>query len=105
MVHLRELISRLNSARVEYVVIGGVAANLHGSPLATTDLDVCCPMTPKNMSRLLEAIGDLHPIFRADPRRLKLPTDAKALSKFNTLILETDLGLFDVLRDVDGVGA
>jgi hypothetical protein len=39
MVLIRELIARLNAAGVEYVIIDGVAARLHGSPMVTQDLD------------------------------------------------------------------
>jgi hypothetical protein len=104
MVKTRELLSKLNAAGVEYVVIGGVAANLHGSPLLTNDLDVCCSMTEQNMGRLLAAIGSLNSVFRSDPRRIPLPTNPSSLARFNTMLLETDLGLFDVLREVTGVG-
>lgn len=104
MVQIREILLRLNNARVEYVIIGGVAARMHGSPVRTADLDVCCAMTEQNMARLIAAIGQLHPIFRGDPRRLALPTNPEALSRFRTLILATDLGPFDVLKEVEGVG-
>jgi hypothetical protein len=57
MVKLRELLSRLHAARVEFVVVvGGVAARVNGSTLLTEDLDVCCNMAEANMSRLVEAI-------------------------------------------------
>jgi hypothetical protein len=104
MVQIRELLSRLKSAGVEYVIVGGVAARLHGSTLATQDLDICCRMSSENMQRLLNAIGDLHPIFHFDPRRLPLPTAASELARFNTLLLMTDLGRLDVLREITGVG-
>jgi hypothetical protein len=103
MVQIRELLSKLNSAAVEYVIVGGVAANLHGSPLYTQDLDVCCPMTEQNMTRLLQAIGSLHPTIR-DPRKLPLTGDPKVLATYRMLLLATDLGHFDVLKDLDGIG-
>ena len=34
----------LNRHRVRYVLVGGVAANLHGSVRATRDVDVLVPM-------------------------------------------------------------
>jgi hypothetical protein len=104
MVQIRELLSRLRSNGVEYIIVGGVAARLHGSTLPTQDLDICCRMSPENMQRLLHAIGDLRPIFCFDPRRLPLPTDASELARFNTLLLTTDLGRLDVLREITGVG-
>ena len=103
MVLIRELISRLNAAGVEYVIIGGVAARLHGSPMATEDLDICCLMTEQNMARLLDAIGPLNPIW-FDPRRIPLPRDPSHLTKFRNMLLLTAAGRFDVLREVEPIG-
>ena len=103
MVLIRELIARLNAAGVEYVIIGGIAARLHGSPIVTEDLDVCCPMTEQNMARLLDAIGPLNPLW-FDPRRIPLPRNPAELAKFRTMLLITAAGRFDVLRDVDPIG-
>jgi hypothetical protein len=99
-----ELLSRLHDAGVELVIIGGVAAVLQGSSLVTEDLDVCCPMTEKNLSRLLQVLGHLHPRFRFHPKKPALNQSASELTKFRTLNLETDLGEFDVLSDVTGLG-
>jgi hypothetical protein len=49
----------LNRHRVRYVIAGGVAANLHGTPRATKDVDVLVPPDPKNMARLLDALCQL----------------------------------------------
>lgn len=101
---IREMLSRLNAAGFEYVVVGGVAAVFHGSPVNTNDLDVCCPMTEENMRRLLTVIGPLNPVSRADHRRLPIPQDPKWLAKARTVIMATDLCLIDLLPDVAGVG-
>ena len=96
MVLIRELISRLNVAGVEYVIIGGVAARFHGSPMVTEDLDVCCPMTENNMARLLDAIGPLDPVW-FDPRRIPLPRNPAHLATFRTMLLLTcviDMGCY-----------
>ncbi len=49
----------LNRRRVRYVIVGGVAANLHGSVRATKDVDLLVPRDLKNMERMLDALGDL----------------------------------------------
>jgi len=41
---------------VRYVVIGGIAAVLHGVPRATFDLDILVEASLENASRLLEAL-------------------------------------------------
>ena len=43
---------------VKYVVIGGIAAVLHGVPRATFDLDILIEPTPGNAQRLLDALLD-----------------------------------------------
>jgi len=39
----REILELLNKHQVEYVVIGGVAAVIHGAPVTTFDLDALVP--------------------------------------------------------------
>jgi len=45
----------LNRRRVRYVIVGGVAANLHGSVRATKDVDLLVPRDLKNTERLTVA--------------------------------------------------
>lgn len=49
----------LNRARVRYLIAGGVAANLHGSVRATKDVDILVPRDERNMTKLLDALGNL----------------------------------------------
>jgi hypothetical protein len=46
----------LHAHDVRYIVIGGIAAALHGVPRATFDLDLLIEATPDNARRLLEAL-------------------------------------------------
>lgn len=41
---------------VHYVVIGGLAATLHGSPLRTGDADICPARDRANLTRLADAL-------------------------------------------------
>lgn len=54
-----EILRVLDHHGVEYVVIGGVAATLHGSILSTTDLDICPARDPKNLVRLAAALKEI----------------------------------------------
>jgi len=50
-----QFLKKLTDAGVEYVVIGGVAAILHGSARMTLDLDVCCSLAePEVIKKLRE---------------------------------------------------
>lgn len=44
------------SHQVKYVVIGGIAAILHGVPRATFDLDILIEASSENVQRLLDAL-------------------------------------------------
>src|SRR5690606_31162518 len=48
-----ELLERLTDARVEFCIIGGIAAVLHGATRTTVDLDIAAPFTEENLKRLL----------------------------------------------------
>jgi len=49
----------LNRHRARYLLVGGVAANLHGSVRATRDVDILVPRDEGNMSRVLAALREL----------------------------------------------
>ena len=54
---LRDVFESLNDHEVRYLVIGGIAAVLHGVPRATFDLDILIDATPENARRLLDALA------------------------------------------------
>ena len=49
----------LNSKKVQYLVIGGIAVNLHGFPRATGDLDLLILLEESNIRRFLEVVKKL----------------------------------------------
>jgi hypothetical protein len=55
---LKDVFASLQRHDVRYVVIGGIAAVLHGVPRATFDLDLLIEPTSDNAQRLLEALAD-----------------------------------------------
>ncbi len=55
---LRDVFKSFQRHDVKYVVIGGVAAILHGVPRATLDVDILIDATPDNSKRLLDALLD-----------------------------------------------
>src|SRR5437867_4299277 len=104
MVSMRELLLKLNAENVEYVIVGGMAAVLHGSAVVTEDLDICAPMTPENLARIIRSLADLNPCHRMSPKKPKLASTAEALKGFKNLYLTTDAGQIDILGEIDGVG-
>jgi hypothetical protein len=55
---LQDVFRSFQQHDVKYVVIGGIAAILHGVPRATFDLDLLIEATPENVRRLLAALLD-----------------------------------------------
>jgi hypothetical protein len=55
---LLDVFASFQKHQVKYVVIGGIAAVLHGVPRATFDLDILIAATQDNARRLLDAFLD-----------------------------------------------
>src|SRR5580698_3598340 len=53
-----DVFSSLNSQGVRYVVIGGIAAIIHGVPRATFDLDLLIEASVENAMKLLVAFEE-----------------------------------------------
>ncbi len=104
MTDLNELLRRLCGADVEFVVVGGFAAVLHGSTLVTRDLDVCTVLTPANVEKLRAIFGDLRPVHRMTPQRLSFLTNPDPGATVQNLYLETDAGAVDFMTSITGVG-
>jgi hypothetical protein len=104
MALILEFLKRMTDNGVRFVLIGGYAGIVHGSPIGTEDVDVCAPLDPDNVARILSAGADLHPRFRMRPDKPPVPTDAEALKGFKNLYFLTDLGPMDFLSEVTGIG-
>jgi hypothetical protein len=93
-----EILAALNRHGVRYVLIGGFAAVIHGSPYVTTDLDVVPLAEPDNVARLSDALRDLHARVwtSGDPDGLAFEHDAESLARNATWNLVTDHGRLDV---------
>jgi uncharacterized nucleotidyltransferase DUF6036 len=100
-----ELARVLNRHRVEYVVIGGIAAIRHGSRRTTLDLDIVPEPTPANLRRLAAVLEQIDAHVRGvDAHLLGIdPRDPETLRGGADLGLATDLGVLDVLQEVIGV--
>ena len=103
MQNLSELMRRLISSQVEFVLVGGFAAVAHGVTLVTRDVDICCRFSEANLMRIQKAFADLHPTPRPRPD-LPLELTPELCSRRKNLYLKTDLGVVDCLGEVLGVG-
>ena len=100
----KEIIDALDTERVEYVTIGGVAAVAHGSATATFDLDLCYARDDLNLERLVHALVPLHPCLRGADAGLPFVFDMRTLRNGMNFTLSTDVYDLDLLGEVTGVG-
>ena len=104
MLDVKELLNRLASHHVEFVLIGGQAMRVHGSAHITQDVDVCYERSTKNLSALALALAPLHPALRGAPAGLPFRLDLLTLKAGLNFTLVTDAGDTDLLGEVSGLG-
>lgn len=97
------LLRRLHDADVPFVLIGGVAARLHGSPTLTRDVDICYDRDPAAVERLVSVLGELHARLRGVDDDVPFVLDARTVLAGGNFTFVTDLGDFDVLVAPAGV--
>ena len=87
----------LNEENVEYVVFGGFAAVLRGSPVTTRDLDVIPDRNPENLDRLARALTRMNAEIRIDGDSVPTKIDGAFLANMPFMLnLVTDFGEMDL---------
>lgn len=104
MTDFKGLIRRLRAADVRFVLIGGFACTVHGSPRITVDLDIVYARDAKNLARLVEALAPLSPYLRGAPAGLPFRLDGPTLTRGLNFTLTTTMGDLDLLGEVAGGG-
>lgn len=102
---LRTVVELLERHGVEYIVIGGQAEALMGSPRATYDVDLCYRRTPENIARLASALAEFGVSFRGAPAGLPFRPDARTIEAGLNFTFETPAGAVDFLGKVEPIGA
>ena len=95
------LLRTLLEGDVDFVVIGGLAAQAHGSPLITEDLDICFDLDRANLERLASVLEGLAAVRRGMPDGIRAPLDARALRAGDVFTLRTMFGDLDLLARPD----
>jgi len=98
------ILQLLNTHRVEFVVIGGLAMISHGSAYVTKDVDVCYSRSPENIAALAAACASVHPYLRGAPPGLPFRFDPLTIQAGLNFTLTTELGDVDLLGEVSGIG-
>src|SRR6185503_21004921 len=92
-------ITLLARFEVECVIVGGVAATLHGSAFPTTDLDICYARTSGNLEKLANALQSVHARLRNAPKDVPSILDAETLRHGLNFTFTTDIGDLDLLGE------
>jgi predicted nucleotidyltransferase len=96
------IIKTLASHGVEFIVVGGVAANLFGSARLTYDLDIVYSRKEANLGKIVNALRNANPYLRGAPPGLPFKLDLRTLRNGLNFTLTTDLGPIDLLGEIPG---
>ena len=100
------LFSVLRSHKVDFVLIGGLAAVLHGSSAMTNDADILPSRDPANLKRLGAALTDLEARIRStqDPDGIAFEPHPALLASMAMLNMTTRCGDLDLTFTPAGLG-
>jgi predicted nucleotidyltransferase len=99
-----ELLRRLAAAKVDFVVVGGLAVNAWGVVRGTKDVDVVIASETENLKRVAEIAVAIGGHVQQGEALLGSPISiASALAGGEQVAIETDLGRLDIVQGLDGV--
>lgn len=104
LIDLRAMIHALCDAGVEFIIVGGVAGNIHGAARATFDADIVYRRTPENLRRTANALQPFQPRLRGAPDGLPFRLDVPTLERGLNFTLITSLGSLDLIGEIAGGG-
>jgi len=105
LIDLERALQELHRSGVGFIIIGGVAATIHGSARVTQDLDIVYARTPDNFARLAAALAPHAPYLRGAPPGLPFRWDAETIRRGLNFTLTTTLGDVDLLGEIVGGGS
>ena len=104
MTDFPRLLTALSQAGVDFIVVGGVAATVHGSARLTQVLDIVYRRDPAALPRLVDALAPFAPYLRGAPRGLPFEWSERTLARGLNFTLTTDVGDIDLLGEIPGGG-
>jgi predicted nucleotidyltransferase len=102
---LKKLLKVLLENDVDFVLIGGFAAVVHGSTSVTQDIDICAAITEEQISKLRNILKEYNPWHRMDlDKQLSFLEHPKSVEGVKNIYLQTDLGVLDILSETQPAG-
>ncbi len=99
----RELLERLASAQVRFILVGGLAVGAWGHVRGTNDVDLVPDPDPANLQRLAAVLGELGGRVLVEGRSLAPGAITTFLRVGDKTLVRTELGAVDVLQGLPQV--
>lgn len=104
MTDFARLLAALADGDVGFVIVGGLAATIHGSSRLTQDVDVVYARDAANVERLVAALGPYRPYLRGVPAGLPFDWSVETIRRGLNFTLTTSVGDIDLLGEIVGGG-
>lgn len=99
--NLSEILEGLLEARIDFILVGGLAAVIQGAPVTTMDVDIVHSRSPDNIARLRSFLKSIDAVYRRVDNRLIEPNE-EDLSGNGHVLLTTRIGPIDILSVIEG---
>ena len=96
------LLSGLSDHKIEFVLVGAMAAIIRGAPFTTLDVDIVHHRSPENLQRLHAWLLSIDAHFRGRPASQRLTPTLNHLDTPGHVLLRTALGPLDILGAIEG---
>ena len=104
MTDFEAVVRTFSEAGVEFVIVGGLAATIHGSARLTQDVGFVYSRSSANVRRLVSALDPYAPYLRGAPPGLPFDWNAATIDRGLNFTLTTAIGDIDLLGEITGGG-
>ena len=104
MTDFEKIVRLFSEAGVECMIVGGLAATIHGSARLTQDVDFVYARDRENLERLVAALKPYSPYLRGAPPGLPFEWSEATIERGLNFTLTTALGDIDLLGEITGGG-
>lgn len=98
------LLSVLTKNEVDFILVGGLAAIVHGSARVTYDIDIVYKRDQPNHAKLVRALAPFAPYPRGAPPGLPFSWSPETIGMGLNFTLHTSMGDIDLLGEIPGNG-
>lgn len=104
MTDFEKIVRLFSESEIECVIVGGLAATIHGSARLTQDVDFVYARNRANVRRLVAALRPHSPYLRGAPPGLPFDWSEATIERGLNFTLTTALGDIDLLGEITGGG-